>query len=47
MMVSLSFIYWKAMDGHSKREGIEIYNMNENMILLDFFSSTHHQFRQF
>ena len=25
MMVSLSFLYWKAMDGHSKREGIEIY----------------------
>ena len=30
MMFSLIIFYWSAMDGHSKREVLEIFNMNKN-----------------
>ena len=29
MMFSLIIFDWSAMDGHSKREVLEIFNMNE------------------
>ena len=30
MMFSLIIFYWSAIDGHSKREVLEIFNMNKN-----------------
>ena len=30
MMFFLVIFYWSAMDGHSKREVLEIFNMNKN-----------------
>ena len=38
MMFSFIIFYWGAMDGHSKREVLEIFNMNWKMIFPDFFS---------
>ena len=38
MMLFLIIIFWSAMDGHSKREMLEIFNMNKKKLLLDFFS---------
>ena len=38
MMLFLIIISWSAMDGHSKREMLEIFNMNKKKLLLDFFS---------
>ena len=29
MMFTLITIYWSAMDGHSKREVLEIFNMDK------------------
>ena len=30
MMFFLVIFYWRAMDGHSKREVLEIFNMDKN-----------------
>ena len=30
------------MDGHSKREGLEIFHMNLKMLLLDFLKFTYY-----
>ena len=38
MIFSLTIFYWSAVDGHFKREELEIFNMNYKNLLLDFFS---------
>ena len=39
MMFSLIILYWSAMDSHSKRKVLEIFNMNyKNVFFPDFFS---------
>ena len=36
MMFSLIIFYWSAMDGHSKREVLEIFNMNQKNVFSRF-----------
>ena len=36
MMFFLVIFYWSAMDGHSKREVLEIFNMNKNNAIARF-----------
>ena len=37
MTFSLIIFYWSAMDGHPKREVLEIFNMNEKNVIARFF----------
>ena len=39
MMFFLIIISWSAMDGHSKREVIEVFNMNKKKVFARFLSS--------
>ena len=36
MVFSLITFYWSAIDGHSKREVLEIFNMNEKNVIAIF-----------
>ena len=36
MMLFLTIISWSAMDGHSKREMLEIFNMNNKKVIARF-----------
>ena len=36
MMLFLIIISWSAMDGHSKREMLEIFNMNKKKVIARF-----------
>ena len=36
MMLFLITISWSAMDGHSKREMLEIFNMNKKKVIARF-----------
>ena len=36
MMFSLILYYWSAMYGHSKREVLEIFNMNSKNVIARF-----------
>ena len=38
MMLLLIIISWSAMDGHSKREMLEILNMNKKNVIARFLS---------
>ena len=38
MLFSLIIYYWSAMDGHFKREVLEIFNMNSKNFFPDLFS---------
>ena len=43
MMLFLIIISWSAMDGHSKREMLEIFNMNKKKVIARFlFKKTGH-----
>ena len=43
MMFSLIIFHWSAMDGHSKREVLEIFNMNKKNVVAWFLSVNRHQ----
>ena len=36
MVFSLITFYWSATDGHSKREVLEIFNINEKNVIARF-----------
>ena len=36
MMLFLIIISWSAMEGHSKREMLEIFNMNKKKVIVWF-----------
>ena len=36
MMFSLIIFYWSEMDGHSKREVLQIFNMNLKYVVARF-----------
>ena len=36
MMLFLIIISWSAMDGHSKREMLEIFNVNKKKVIARF-----------
>ena len=36
MMFSPIIFYWNAMDGHPKREVLEIFNMNQKNVIARF-----------
>ena len=44
MMFFLTIFPWSAMDGHSKHEELEIFNMNKKNVIARFlFLKTGHQ----
>ena len=38
MIFTLAIFYWSTMDGHSKREVIEIFNMNKKNVIARFLT---------
>ena len=37
-MFTLLIFYWSPTDGHSKREELEIFNLNNKNVITNFFS---------